>query len=651
MCGIIGFINLSASQKREELSAACKEMCDTLRHRGPDSSGIWVDESSGIALGHRRLSILDLSESGHQPMVSHSGRYIIVLNGEIYNFKSIRREIEGSGYIFKSNSDTEVALSAIERWGFADALSRFNGMFAFALWDRKERVLRLVRDRLGEKPLYYGWSGKSFIFASELKALRKHPDFEVEVNREALALYLKYAYIPAPYSIYMGIYKLLPGMVLTLSNFTAGFLPAPEPYWSAKASLEDGIRNRFKGSKTDALKELDSLLKDAINMRLNSDVPLGVFLSGGIDSSLVTALMQAQSSRPVKTFTIGFCEKTYNEAQKSARIAEYLGTEHTELFVRPQDSLEVIPQLADIYDEPFADSSAIPTFLISKLTRSYVTVALSGDGGDEVFGGYNRYFWAPGIWNKIKSLPYPLRDAGGRFLHVLPVRAWDYLGKAVSCFFPENMKQQNCGYKIHKLASLLDAINQQELYGKLVSFWPNSFSLVKNTSGASLSGVNNKNDLKPLSFSEWMMYNDLITYLPDDILVKVDRASMAVSLETRAVFLDHRVVEFAFSLPAEMKVYGNTGKLLLRDLLTQYLPNRLFDFQKMGFALPLDSWLRGPLRPWAESLLDEKKIRSEGFFNPEPIRKKWQEYLSGKRNWQYHIWIILMFQAWKDKWL
>jgi asparagine synthase (glutamine-hydrolysing) len=626
-------------------------MCDTLTHRGPDSSGVWIDEAAGIALGHRRLSILDLSEFGHQPMISHSGRYIIILNGEIYNFKSIRSEMENLGHVFKGNSDTEVVLFAIEQWGFDAALSRFNGMFAFALWDRQDRVLRLARDRLGEKPLYYGWAGKSFIFASELKALREHPDFNSEVNRQALALYLRHAYIPAPYSIYTGIYKLLPGAVLTLKNFSPGFLPPPQIYWSAKVSAEEGLRNRFKGTKADVLKELDPLLKDAVKMRLESDVPLGVSLSGGIDSSLVTALMQAQSLRPVKTFTIGFHEEAYNEAQKAAKIAEHLGTEHTELFVSPQDSLGVIPQLPDIYDEPFADSSGIPTFLISKLTRNYVTVALSGDGGDEVFGGYNRYIWVPGIWHKIKNLPYALRKAAARFLCGLPAHTWDCLGKTASCLLPENMRQSNCGYKVHKLAGVFDAVNQEEIYEKLSSFWPNPFSVVKSTSYSPLAGVDKNDDLKFSNFSEWMMYNDLTTYLPDDILVKVDRASMAVSLETRSVFLDHRVVEFAFSLPAEMKVSGNTGKLLLRDLLSQYLPSRFFDFQKMGFALPLDSWLAGPLRPWAESLLDEKKIRREGFFNPEPIRKKWQEYLSGKRNWQYHIWIILMFQAWKDKWL
>ncbi len=651
MCGITGFVNLGGTHSKDGLSSACKGICDTLAHRGPDSSGVWVDEAAGIALGHRRLSILDLSEFGHQPMISHSGRYIIILNGEIYNFKSIRREIEGLGYIFKGNSDTEAALSAIERWGFDEALSRFNGMFAFALWDRKDHVLRLARDRLGEKPLYYGWAGKSFIFASELKALRKHPDFNPKVNRRALALYLKYAYIPAPHSIYSGIYKLLPGTVLTLKNFNPGFLPEPRAYWSARLSAEDGIKNRFKGAKADALRELDPLLKDAIKMRLESDAPLGIFLSGGIDSSLVTALVQTQSLHPVKTFTVGFREEAYNEAQKAARIAKHLGTQHTELFVSPKDSLDVIPQLPDIYDEPFADSSGIPTFLISKLTRNYVTVALSGDGGDEVFGGYNRYYWGPGIWNKIKNLPYPLRKTVAKFLCALPAQNWDYLGKTASCLMPKNMRQNNCGHKIHKLAGVLDAVSQKDIYEKLASFWPDPFTLVKDSPASFLSGIDKKEGPGFADFAGWMMYNDLVTYLPDDILVKVDRASMAVGLETRAVFLDHRVVEFAFSLRPEMKVCGNTGKPLLRGLLARYLPKDFFDFQKMGFAIPLDSWLAGPLRPWAEELLDEKKIQREGFFNPQPIRKKWQEYLSGKRNWQYHIWIILMFQAWKDRWL
>lgn len=650
MCGIAGFVNKPSYRTEVELKNIIMPMADVLGHRGPDDKDSWIDEKAGIALGHRRLSIIDTSKEGRQPMVSGSGRYVIILNGEIYNFKIIRHELESYGYKFRGHSDTEVAVAAIEHWGPDRALTSFNGMFAFALWDAKERILRLARDRLGEKPLYYGYCGRSFIFASELKAFHKHPDFKAEVDRNALALYLQYAYIPAPYSIYKGIFKLLPGHMLEFKDFQEAPAFKTVPYWSIKKAQEHGLTNRYKGSIKEAVAEVELLVRGAVGIRMESDVPLGVFLSGGIDSSLITALMQSEAKSPVKTFTIGFCEKSFNEALKARRIAAYLKTDHTELYIRPEDSLSVIPLLSDIYDEPFADSSQIPTFLISKLTRKYVTVALSGDAGDEVFGGYNRYFWGAGTWNKIKWMPYSSRKILAQLLKYPRASCWDCIGNIFSSFLSSRHKQLNWGTKIYKLAKVIDANNQKEVFSKLISFWQNPYGIVRGSDGPLAIKEVNKDELEIPQFSEWMMFNDLTSYLPDDILVKVDRASMAVGLEARAVFLDHRIVEFAFSIPPEMKIRTNSGKIILKSILNKYVPSRLFDFPKTGFSLPLDYWLAGPLRPWAESLLGEKMLEQDGFFNPEIIRKKWKEYLGGARNWQQHIWIVLMFQAWKQRW-
>lgn len=651
MCGIVGFVNVNSSGNADEMRSLCASMTDSLSHRGPDGSGIWVDEKAGIALGHRRLAIIDLTESGHQPMVSSSGRYVIILNGEIYNFRAIRAELESLACSFLGHSDTEVALSAIERWGFDAALSKFNGMFAFALWDRRDRILRLVRDRMGEKPLYYGWMGGSFIFASELKALREYPDFRVEVDRDSLELYLRYAYVPSPRSIYKGIHKLPPGTTLTLKEFTNRSIPKAVPYWSVESFTEGAVRHRFDGSESSAAEELNLLLKDSVRIRMESDVPLGVFLSGGIDSSLVSALMQAQATGPVKTFTIGFEEKAYNEAERAAKIAEHLGTEHTELYIGPGDSLNAIPKMPDIYDEPFADSSQIPTFLISKLTRQHVTVALSGDGGDELFGGYNRYFWGNFVWNRIRRIPRPLRTLGSKLLCGPSVESWDMFMKPLLSILPAGLRHKNFGYKAHKIAGILGAGTSESIYQALTSLWSDPYDVVKKNGQPPIMALNKKWCTEAYDFPELMMHMDMVTYLPDDIMVKVDRASMAVGLETRAAYLDHRVVEFALSIPLKMKIDRFKGKLLLRKVLDGYLPGKFFDSPKMGFAIPLDSWLRGPLRDWAESLLDEKKLDSDGFFEPRRIRAKWNEYLSGRGNWQYCVWAILMFQAWKERWL
>jgi len=640
MCGIAGFINQANLFEKDKALSACKAMCESLLHRGPDSSGIWADQEAGVFLGLRRLAILDLSETGSQPMVSSSGRYVIALNGEIYNFRSLRKELESAGCSFKGTSDTEAALFAIELWGFEKAVKRFNGMFAIALWDRRKRCLVLARDRLGEKPLYYGWAQKSFVFASELKAIRQFPGFKPELNPESLDLYLRYAYIPAPHSIYKKIYKLMPGRMLVLKDFSPAACPEEKVFWSTEQAAQVGIENKFKGTKEEAAANLEILLKEAVKIRLESDVPLGVLLSGGIDSSLVTAIAQKESGLKVKTFTAGFSEKSHDEAKKGAKIAAHLGTEHTELHLRPENSLEVIPKLPDIYDEPFADPSAIPTFLISRLTRSHVKTVLTGDGGDELFAGYNRYFWAVKAWDELKRLPFPLRNTAARLLRLTCLQTWDYFGKS---FLPDDPHR-----KITNLSGILDAPGFEALYEGLLTFWHDPSIVLQNRRKREPP---RQESIKGTTLTESMMYRDLTSYLPDDILVKVDRASMAVGLEARPVFLDHRIVESAFALPEEMKIQGNSGKLILKKLLSNYLPDELISQEKKGFSFPLHSWLRAQLRPWAEDLLSKRKIENGGFLKYGPIKKRWDEYLSGKRNWHYHLWIILMFQAWKEEWL
>lgn len=651
MCGIAGFIDISSHKRSDEMEAVVTRMADTLRHRGPDDKGAWTDEKSGIAFGYRRLSIIDLSREGHQPMVSGSGRYVIVFNGEIYNFKALRKELEASGQKFHGNSDTEVMLEVISRFGVDEALLKFNGMFAFAVWDRQERVLSLARDRLGEKPLYYGWSGNTFLFASELKAIRSYPGFASQIDRNALALYMRYNCIPAPYSIYKNIRKLPPAAILKMDasclkdkKESLGF------YWSLKDIVEKAQKDRFEGSLKEAVNHADSLLSEAVKLRMESDVPLGVFLSGGIDSSLVTALMQKQSAQKVKTFTIGFNEPGYNEAAQAKLVARHLGTEHTEFYVTPDETMAVIPRLAEIYDEPFSDSSQIPTFLVSELTRKKVTVSLSGDGGDEIFAGYNRYFWVKDIWQNIGWINKGIRDKIAAMLMAVSPEKWESIFRNAGNILPKKARQRTPGDKIHKLADILSSDSPYDMYLGLVSHWRNTDLLVPGSKEPMTMLTDDKARMADLDIAEEMMYKDAVTYLPDDILVKVDRASMAVSLESRAPFLDHRIVEFAWSLPLSMKVKGSDGKRLLKDILHQYVPSRLVERPKMGFALPIDAWLRGPLKDWAASLLDEKKIRDEGFLNSLPIKEKWEEHISGKRNWQYLLWDVLMFQAWHERW-
>jgi len=587
--------------------------------------------------------VLDLSQAGHQPMVSSSGRYVVAYNGEIYNHRCLREELDAK-WNWRGHSDTETLLAGVEAWGLEATLRKVIGMFALALWDSAERVLYLARDRMGEKPLYYGWQGSVFLFGSELKALRQHPAFEGKVDRGALALQMRHGCVPGPHSIYKRIRKLPSATYLKLStnsgHFNSRELPEPKPYWSLAKIASIGQENPFAGDEVEAVDTLDRLLHDSVRQQMLSDVPLGAFLSGGVDSSTVVALMQAQSDRPVKTFTIGFEEREFNEAEHAKSIAQHLGTDHTELYVSSQEAMDVISSLPTLYDEPFSDSSQIPTFLISKLVRKHVTVSLSGDAGDELFGGYNRHFVAPKLFKKFSWLPYSVRRNLVRLLGVVPARAWEAIGRFTSFSEPSE--------KMRKVADVLGARNMETVYRRLTSHWKSPSDIVIGAAEPLTVGTDDA-DLPVLSDMEHrMMYLDAMNYLPDDILVKVDRASMAVSLESRVPFLDHRIVEFAWRLPLSMKIRNGQGKWILRQMLYKYVPKALIERPKMGFGVPIGSWLRGPLRDWAESLLDEARLCQEGYFHSEPICKKWREHCSGQRNWQYYLWDVLMFQAWLE---
>ena len=619
MCGIAGFIDSSGRTSRDALRVTAHKMADSLRHRGPDDAGVWVDAPAGIALAHRRLAVLDVSAAGHQPMCSASGRYILVFNGEIYNFQELRGELEqrwDAPSSFRGNSDTEVMLACFDRWGVETSIPRFNGMFAFAVWDRQQRVLHLCRDRFGEKPLYYGWVANLLLFGSELKALRAHPEFRGEINRDALALYLRHNCIPAPHSIYQGISKLPPGTYLRVHG-GPGLDAPPTPYWSLKETVESGLADPFRGSEEEALEQASALLRDAVKIRMLADVPLGAFLSGGVDSSAVVALMQVQSARPVRTFSIGLRETGYNEAPQASRVAQHLGTDHTEHYVTPAEVMDVIPRLPAMYDEPFADSSEIPTFLVSQLARQHVTVSLSGDGGDEVFGGYNRHLWSERIWNAVRWVPRGVRGLVSAAMTRVPAPQWETFFRLLEPLLPEALKQRTPGDKLHKLAGILALPDQAAMYLGLASHWRDAASVVLEAREPASLLTTARAWAKVPDFTQQMMFLDAATYLPDDILVKLDRASMAVSLEARVPYLDHRVVEFAWRLPLPVKLRDGTGKWILRQILHRHVPEELVKRAKTGFAIPLDVWLRGPLRDWAAALLEEHRLERESFFDPQ----------------------------------
>lgn len=646
MCGLAGFLDSNGGSP-SNVSVLLSDMGAAIEHRGPDDSGVWYDVDTGVGLVHRRLSILDLSPAGHQPMYANSGRYVLAFNGEIYNHLLLRNELQlnQADIPWRGHSDTETLLAGFDAWGIELTLKKAIGMFAMAIWDRQARILTLVRDRLGEKPLYYGWQQGVFLFGSELRALQQHPAFNADIDRNSLALMMRHNCVPAPYSIFSGISKLEPGSLLEVSLAKPN--AKPYFYWSANSCIQQTKMSALSGNTSEVINQLESLLLDAIGQQMMADVPLGAFLSGGVDSSTIVALMQAQSNRPVKTFTIGFNEAGYNEAEHAKQVAKHLGTAHTELYVSAQQALDVIPRLSTLYDEPFSDSSQIPTFLVAQLAKQQVTVSLSGDAGDELFCGYNRYIAANTLWKQLSLLPVSIRRLLGTGLLGISPSSWDAIAKPLARLFP-NKAVRNVGDKIHKGAGVLTSKDVSELYMSFVSHWSQPEALVIGAVEP-ITVITDKTRRPAAENSiESMMALDMLSYLPDDILTKVDRAAMGVSLETRVPFLDHRVVEFAWRLPLEYKLREGQSKWALRQVLYKYVPKELIERPKMGFGVPIDVWLRGPLRDWAECLLSESRLHQEGFFRPAPIRQKWKEHLSGKRNWQHHLWDVLMFQSWLE---
>lgn len=617
-------------------------MCDALSHRGPDDEGLWSDADAGIALTQRRLSIVDLSPAGHQPMVSADGRYVITYNGEIYNFQELRPELEARGIRFRGHSDTEVMLEAFAAFGIESTVKRLIGMFAIALWDRQTRTLTLIRDRLGIKPLYWAKLDGLFLFGSELKALRAHSGWTPRINRSAVATYMRHNYIPAPHTVYEHVNKLEPGSILSLPWQGE---PHIERYWDARQAALAGLSDPLRVCDSELINQLETLLKDSVRRRMVADVPVGAFLSGGIDSSTVVALMQAADAGPVRSYSIGFDIDGYDESKHAAAMARHLQTEHTELTVTSQQALDVIPRLADMYDEPFADSSQIPTYLVSAMTRQHVTVALSGDGGDELFGGYNRYQLAQRFWGILSRFPRPVRHGVAAALRALPPDRWTSLFKIV----PAGLKPAQLGDKLHKVASVLNLDDADAIYRRLVTHWEPAAAM---PGAAEIKGpLWDPTVAKDFpGFLERMQFLDLVTYLPDDILTKVDRASMAVGLEARVPLIDHRVVEFAWRIPRSALIRDGVSKWPLRQILYRHVPPELVDRPKMGFGIPLGEWLRGPLRDWAETLLADQRLREAGLLDASRVRRAWSEHLSGTRNWQYLLWDVLMLEAWRERW-
>lgn len=643
MCGIVGAVVAKGSViTRQRLEA----MTDVIAHRGPDGSGIWVSPDGRVGLGHRRLSIIDLTSAGAQPMASASGRYTVSFNGEIYNFVALREELENGGAKFRGHSDTEVMLAAFDAWGVAAALPRLAGMFSLAVWDAAEQALWIARDRMGIKPFYYSAQAGCLSFASELRALVVWQGKVPAVSMQGLTEYLRLGYVPGPISIFEDVYKLPPGC---FAVYRAGVLSQPQAYWKLTDVVHAGMAQPLIDT-TLALDTLEAKLRGAVASHMVSDVQLGAFLSGGIDSSMVVALMQVQSSRPVKTFSIGFHERGYDEAQHAAAVARHLGTEHTELYVTDADARSVIPQLAEIYDEPFADASQIPTFLVSQLARQHVTVALSGDGGDELFAGYNRYVFVASFWQRLQMLPQPIRRVASHVLSSPSPAAWDAFFERVGPMLPRRLVPALPGQKMHKIASILPSRSLLELHGRLVAQWSNPKTVLdtrwfhEDALWQSQLAID-----ETLSAPLQQMVWDTQTYLVDDILTKVDRASMRVGLEARVPLLDHEVVESAWRIPMSMKIRDGSGKWLLKQLLYRYVPASLVDRPKMGFSLPVDAWLRGPLREWAQGYLDEDRLKAEGFFDVRVVRQTWEQHLRGATEAGGSLWTVLMFQLWLEK--
>lgn len=647
MCGIVGFWADHRFDGRPASEIATR-MADALKHRGPDDAGVWTEDQRGVAFGHRRLAIIDVSSAGHQPMSSAGGRYVITFNGEIYNHRALRAAVEAAGLApaWRGHSDTETLLAAISGWGLAAALERCVGMFALALWDRESCTLQLARDRLGEKPLYYGWVGGSLVFGSELKAFHRFPGFTRTVNRDVLALYTQFGNVPAPYAIFEGVSKLAPAAILSLdAEGLRSKRPVLSTYWSfleaARRGLSDPLLN-----EQEALRALEAQLRVAVASTMESDVPLGAFLSGGVDSSLIAALMQAQSPRPVQTFTVGFEEADYDESPFAKAVAAHLGTEHHEVRLRAEDARAVISDIPVIYDEPFADSSQIATHLICRYARSHVKVALSGDGGDELFGGYNRYLWSRRVWSVWSRFPAPLRRAAAGTLGRIPTVAFDRIASVLGA----DSLVSHVGTKAHKLLQRLGSMGSvEDMHRRLLTEWPSHSALVLGAKALPSLLTQKPVARDGQELEDLMMMLDTVTYLPDDVLTKVDRAAMAVGLETRVPFLDHHLVEFAWRLPLEMKIRHGQGKWALRQILYKYVPQHLIERPKSGFAVPLGAWLRGPLRDWAEALLSADRLAREGYFDPKQVRAVWAQHLKGRQEWTERLWYVLTFQSWLEK--
>lgn len=645
MCGIAGFWR---GRESVEMEQVLRSMTSCMAHRGPDDEGSWINRDAGVALGHRRLSIIDVSPLGHQPMESASGRYVVVFNGELYNFVRVREELLAHGHRFRGGSDTEVLLAAIEEWGVLEALQRLEGMFALGLWDREEQALTLARDRLGEKPLYYSVGESGVVFGSELKALRRYPGATFDIDRGALALFFRHHYIPAPHTIFQGVRKVMPGTFVTIGR-NGSFQTAETCYWSLPEVALRGAAQPFSGSLQDAAEELDALLKSVVRDEMISDVPLGAFLSGGIDSSTVVGVMQRVASVPVRTFTIGFTEPAYDESPHAALVARHLGTNHTELMVTPQDARNVIPLLPSIYDEPFADSSQVPTFLVSRMASDHVTVSLSGDGGDELFAGYSRYPQAQGVWNGLQRKPQLLRSALGAAMSLVPHALLASAGRTLS---GSNSHPAPGGLEARwgRKARLFRARSDLEVFRELVSMWGDPSRAVGDVPEPRQSFTSPPAGIEKLDPIARLCLVDALTYLPDDIMVKVDRAAMAVSLETRAPFLHPAVVEFAFRLPAPLKYHNGRGKLVLREVLDRYVPREMVERPKQGFGVPINEWLRGELRAWADDCLSEQSLRADGFLSPSVVRDVWQRHRSGSEDRFVELWPVLMFQSWLEHW-